>query len=501
MSVLVRSSRAASLRAISITACFCALLSACSDDSDGRGPPIGSELDGAVLVINEVLANEAGSDVTREFVELVNVGDQSADIGGFTLSDRAGVRHEFALDTTLGPNRALVVFGGAAGIPGGVGPAVPASTGALGLSNGSDEVTLADGSGQLIDSVSYTGSLSSQDGVSMNRSTDGDPSADMVLHSELSDASSSPGTRVDGSGFEEEDDGSDGSDGDSSDDGDSGDGDDGDGDGDDGDPPPEGARFRVVAANLTSGNFQNYDPGHGIRILQGLAPDVAMVSEMNFGSDSSADIRSFVDQAFGPEFEFTRQDGVNIPCGVVSRFPIIASGVVDDPTLTDRDFSFARIDVPGDRDLWVFSMHLIGSSATSRATAADALIDFIEVEVPASDFLVMGGDLNTRSRTETCVQRFSQVVSTSGPFPVDQSGNENTNEPRSEPYDWVLADPDLDPLEVPTRIGSQEFPSGLVLDTRLYQPLSDVAPAEAGDSDAPGMQHMAVIRDFEIPAE
>ena len=232
----------------------------------------------------------------------------------------------------------------------------------------------------------------------------------------------------------------------------------------------------------------------------GFRPDVALVSEMNFGSNDSADIRAFVDQAFGSEFQFARQDGVHIPCGVVSRFPIVDSGVVDDPTLTDRDFTFARIDVPGDRDLWAFSLHLSGASATNRTAGARALADFIGAQVPATDLVVIGGDFNTRSRGETAVGTLGEVVATDGPFPVDQGGNDRTNEPRSQPYDWVLADPDLDALEVPTRIGDQEFASGLVFDSRVFQPLSDVAPVEASDSDAPNMQHMAVVRDFELPA-
>jgi len=257
----------------------------------------------------------------------------------------------------------------------------------------------------------------------------------------------------------------------------------------------------VVAANLTSGDDQSYDPGHGIRILQGLDPDVALVGEMNFGDSGSAAIRAFVDQAFGPAFQFARQDGVNIPCGVVSRFPIVDSGIVDDPTLTDRDFSFARIDLPGDRDLWAVSVHLSGVSSTNRTVAADALVAFIEAEVPADDYLVVGGDFNTRSRGETCIQRLDRVVETAGPFPTDRSGADNTNQPRSEPYDWVLADRDLDQLAVPTAIGGQEFPAGLVFDTREFQPLSEVAPVQAGDSGAPGMQHMAVVRDFEITSQ
>jgi endonuclease/exonuclease/phosphatase family metal-dependent hydrolase len=334
-----------------------------------------------------------------------------------------------------------------------------------------------------------------------------------VLHTSLGGASSSPGTRADGSAWDGSGGGDD--DGDTTDDGgdttdDSGDTTDDGGDttddggdttDDGGDGSGDGTRIRVVAANLTSGNDQSYDPGHGIRILQGLTPDVALVSEMNFGDNSSASIRSFVDQAFGAEYEFSRQDGVNIPCGVVSRFPIVESGIIDDPTLTDRDLAYARIDVPGARDLWAISVHLSGASSTNRTTAASAIVSFVQAQVPSADLVVVGGDMNTRSRTESCVQSLSQVVTTAGPYPVDQAGDEDTNQPRNEPYDWVLADPDLDVLEVPTAIGAQSFANGLVLDTREFSPLSDVAPAESGDSAASNMQHMAVVRDFLLPAE
>ena len=475
-------------------------------ERDGDGG-VGSELVGPAVMINEVLANEAGSNVAGEFVELVNAGDAPASLVGWQLSDGSGLRHVFAGDSSLAPGQALVVFGGASAIPAGMERAVAASSGSLGLSNGGDSVTLADASGAAVDSISYAGSLSRTDGVSMNRAIDADRDAGFELHTQLASALSSPGTRVDGSPFGDGTGGDDGADDgtDGADDGTDGtddgtDGTDGTDDGSDDGGAGE-VRVRIVAANLTSGNNQSYDPGHGIRILQGLAPDVALVSEMNFGDNSSEDIRAFVDQAFGPEFQFTRQDGVNIPCGVVTRYPIVDSGIIDDPTLTDRDLSFARIDVPGDRDLWAISVHLSGSSSTNRTSGANAIVSFVSSRVPASDLIVVGGDMNTRSRGEACVQRLADVVTTAGPYPVDQAGEEDTNQPRNEPYDWVLADPDLDALEVPTEIGSQSFPAGLVLDTRVYSPLSDVAPALAGDSAAQNMQHMAVIRDFLLPAE
>ena len=45
-------------------------------------------------------------------------------------------------------------------------------------------------------------------------------------------------------------------------------------------------------------------------------------------------------------------------------------------------------------------------------------------------------------------------------------------------------------------IGAAQFANGLVVDTRVYTPLADLAPALATDSGATGMQHMAVVRDF-----
>jgi hypothetical protein len=47
-----------------------------------------------------------------------------------------------------------------------------------------------------------------------------------------------------------------------------------------------------------------------------------------------------------------------------------------------------------------------------------------------------------------------------------------------------------------TWVGSSPYPSGLVFDSRVYTPLSDVTPVLATDSAEPGMQHMPVVRDF-----
>ncbi|HLM66625.1 MAG TPA: endonuclease/exonuclease/phosphatase family protein, partial [Longimicrobium sp.] len=266
--------------------------------------------------------------------------------------------------------------------------------------------------------------------------------------------------------------------------------------GTDGGTPPTGSTLiRLMAANTTSGNGQNYDPGHGIRIFQGTRPDVVMIQEFNY----TGGIRQFVDTAFGPEFHYYREEGAQIPNGVISRWPILAAGEWDDPRVTNRDFAWARIDVPGPKDLWVVSVHLLTASSTERNLEANSLVNFINANVPPGDYLAIGGDFNTDSRSEPCLSTFSSVVATVGPHPADRNGNTNTNATRAKPYDHLLVDGDLRQYQVDTVIGTSTFFGGLVVDTRVYSPLWEIAPAQQGDSGAPSMQHMAVIKDFLIP--
>lgn len=260
-------------------------------------------------------------------------------------------------------------------------------------------------------------------------------------------------------------------------------------------------RLRVMAANLTSGNGQSYDPGEGIRIMQGMAPDIVLIQEFNYGDDSDDDLRVMVDAAFGPEFSFYREGNANIPNGIISRYPIVEFGEWDDKQVSDRDFAYARINIPGPVDLWAISLHLLTSSSGDRSSEAQALVKLIQQNIPSGDLVVLGGDFNTSSRTEACITALSNVVVTKGPYPADQKQNDNTNEGRSKPYDWLLADPELDAYKTPVLIGSSTFPNGLVIDSEVYTPLEEVAPIELGDSHAKNMQHMGVVRDFLLPVE
>jgi endonuclease/exonuclease/phosphatase family metal-dependent hydrolase len=259
---------------------------------------------------------------------------------------------------------------------------------------------------------------------------------------------------------------------------------------------------RIASANLSSGDRATYDEGHGARILAGIDADIVLINELNVGDESDAAVREFVDSTFGAGFSFFRETGgANLPNGVISRFPILESGVWQDSEAPDREFVFARLDVPGPRDLWAVSVHLLTTSTSRRLIEARELTENIQVTVPDQDLLVIGGDLNTGSMVESAWGELADVVVVDGPRPVDGAGNPNTNQPRSRPYDHVLPDSDLAPLRIPTRVGAQEFPTGLVVDTRIYQPLSDIAPALRNDSGANRMQHMAVLVDFELAGD
>ena len=259
------------------------------------------------------------------------------------------------------------------------------------------------------------------------------------------------------------------------------------------------ANLRIVAGNLSSGPTSTYDTGEGIRILKGLKPDVALLQELNYKSNDKTDLDAFVNEAFGAGYAYYREDGVQIPNGVVSRYPILTSGRWADPQVDNRGFVYAKIDIPGPKDLWAVSVHLLTSSSGNRSLEATSLVAQLGAVVADGDFVVIGGDLNTQSRTETCITTLGQIVDATAALPVDQDGNDNTNGPRNAPYDWVLEGAALGAFKVPTVIGANQFPNGLVFDSRVYKPLEDVAPVMESDSDAQNMQHMAVVKDFAVP--
>jgi hypothetical protein len=171
------------------------------------------------VIVNEALPNPGGLDANRdgaqsnvddEFVELVNVRATPVDLSGHTLADATVVRHTFANPTTLPAGGSLVIFGAgdiAAADPTFTalhegGHALGASTGGLSLNNGGDTVTLATASTSVIDTVTLGASLA---GVSLNRNPDGDSTAALQAHTDVTGSTAdlttggdfSPALRVD----------------------------------------------------------------------------------------------------------------------------------------------------------------------------------------------------------------------------------------------------------------------------------------------------------------
>lgn len=271
-----------------------------------------------------------------------------------------------------------------------------------------------------------------------------------------------------------------------------------------GGPPIDATRFRVVAGNLTSGNNQSWDPGHGKRILQGVEADVLLLQELKIGNGSAAALRDFADDVCGAGCDVYREpisDAGDLPNGIISRHPIVASGWWNDPEVSNRELAWARIDLPGSRDLLAVSVHFLTSSASDRDAEAEALIGYLQDALEPGDLVVLGGDFNTDVRGEAALDTLGAIFDVDGPYPVDTANDGDTNASRTKPYDWVLASDDLHALELPVEIGAKTFETGLVVDTRTYSPIADLSPALASDSDGPSMQHMAVVRDFAVPME
>jgi len=268
--------------------------------------------------------------------------------------------------------------------------------------------------------------------------------------------------------------------------------------------PGEPVVVRVVAANLTSDTQQTWSPdnrnhsnpeGAGARILKALRPDVVLIQEFN----TSIPVRQWVNATFGPDHAFTREEGAGIPNGVISRFPIAASGEWDDPLLANRDFAWARIALPGGHTLWAVSVHFHAKRSENRRLEAEALLACLRREVPDGDMVVLGGDLNTRVADEPCLAALAGYFRLPDPRPADHLGDADTNAPRNRPYDWVLADKEFQAHAKPVAVAGRVFPGGLVFDTRSFPALAALAPAQPGDSALKQMQHMAVVRDFVLP--
>lgn len=261
-----------------------------------------------------------------------------------------------------------------------------------------------------------------------------------------------------------------------------------------------------MAANISSGTLQSYE-AEGIRIFQGLKPDIVAIQEFQYGgSVASNDLRTLVNTAFGTNFYFYCEPYNGIPNGIVSRYPFVtnSSWVDSDPGVNDRGFAWARIDVPGTNDLFVVSVHLKASSgsdnANRRAAEAAELKNLITTNTyfPPNAWIIVAGDMNIYDQSEVAVSTFASFLSDS-PVPADQGGDSDTNAGRNERYDRVLMSFSLTNRLTSLVISDVTHANGLVFDSRVFSALTNVPPVLSGDSGVSGMQHMAVMRAFSIP--
>lgn len=259
--------------------------------------------------------------------------------------------------------------------------------------------------------------------------------------------------------------------------------------------------FRAMAANL-NGNVQSYQP-FALRIFQGLKPDVVAIQEFNYSNNTQTAFRQMIDTAFGTNYVYFRENYTangNIPNGIISRFPIIASGSWADTLQSqpNRGFAWAQLDLPGTNDLYVVSVHLLsGAGPTARASESANLKTLIQSNFPSNALIIVAGDCNISSTSEGALATFKTFLS-DAPIPTDalSGGDPDTNAGRNERYDYVFPSFSLESNRVATVIGTQTFSNGLVFDSRVYSPLNDVAPIQMIDSS--NAQHMAVMKSFKI---
>jgi endonuclease/exonuclease/phosphatase family metal-dependent hydrolase len=265
-----------------------------------------------------------------------------------------------------------------------------------------------------------------------------------------------------------------------------------------------------MSANITSGNQQTYDDGKGIHIFKAFKPDIVVIQEFNYTSGATA----LTKEAFGDDFYHYKGTG-RIPNGIISRWPILSHGTWDSNITSDREWEWAIIDIPGDRDLLAVSVHLHGKDHNKEF---QPLLNQITAKQKEGNYyVILGGDFNTDKRDSAVSSLCSKnsiltCSSKSGMYPVDQNENGMTSGERDDYYDYVIFDKTLDTYEIPITIGSHTYSHGHVIDSRVYSDLGelgDIPPVQAEDSwlcetsphcdgnreTRTNMQHMAVIRD------
>ncbi|MBR4986392.1 MAG: hypothetical protein IKY83_11715 [Proteobacteria bacterium] len=260
------------------------------------------------------------------------------------------------------------------------------------------------------------------------------------------------------------------------------------------------AKLRIMAANATSGTDQLYeDPGKNM--IYAMDPDIIIIQE--FAGSATSLVKS-LENHFHTKYSYFSGQG-RIGNGIIVKGENKIKNTYTQPsvvsTIRDRYYEAAIVDIPGDKDLLVVSLHLYTKASEDQVSQIDeypAVAKFIHSILNEGDYYVaVGGDFN--SSTNYYVNYYwNSLLATDITYPSDQQGNYNTNAGRRRHYDWVLVDKKFQEFSIPTQIGAQSFPDGYVLDSRVHAPLSEISPVRYEDSSAQNMQHMPVVRDFLI---
>jgi hypothetical protein len=176
------------------------------DGTISSGTVSATACDPVFLIINEINADpdtingDANGDTVvngsdDEFIEIYNSDSNSIDLENYTLEDGFGHRHTFPAGSIVAPSGFITVFGG--GTPTGIGGVSQiASSGALGLNNGGDTVTLKDNGGFIVLQYIY----GSEGGDNQSIGRDPDFTGLFVKHSTIiaNPVLFSPGEKNDG---------------------------------------------------------------------------------------------------------------------------------------------------------------------------------------------------------------------------------------------------------------------------------------------------------------
>ena len=266
--------------------------------------------------------------------------------------------------------------------------------------------------------------------------------------------------------------------------------------------------IKVMTANLNSGvpDYSDWYRESAENIFEGLEPDIVLIQEFNLPSGTTH--AEFINRVFGLGFDYYCEPDIGgdwaMPNGVISRWPIKSSGKWNDSQLTNRSFVWAVIDIPGDIDLQVVSIHLKSGGSNddiqTRTSEASQLKNYVAVNFDNNKYIIVGGDLNLQYDGQSPFSTFESYLDATDHRPRDRDGDTDTNSttPRSKPYDWIMPNTLMDHQHTTIHIGSesQAYSEGIVFDSEVFTPLNSVPPIVSGDSRASGCTHMAVMKAF-----